>query len=473
MHRVSRAVSLLGDDELGDGALRLVLLVVIEVAVDEADVVGVLLDGARLAEVRELRALPLLAPGLDASIELTERDDRELQLLGERLQPSRDLADLLLARVDPVAPLHELEVVDDDEPHPAHELAGIVVLVVLRLQATHLGPKLEERERGAVVDPDRELREPSGRLRELAPVGGREVPGAQVPDVDPRLGAEHAVGELLARHFEREDRHSPPRLLPAVVRVVGRLVGRRHRHVDGDVEDEAGLPHAGACGDDREVPGVKPGGDAVVAGEAGGDAGDSPAARARLGERLEGRLDDLEQLLDARAPLDAGEVVDLLLGVVDELLGLAVVEVPLRGDPLARQDQLPDAPLLVDVPPVRRDVRHRRRGEQHLRDVRHPSYLREPLAIAQPRRDLHAVHRLPLLPELDAGLVDAPVRLRVEVLRLQELEHAVERRGIDHDGAEERLLRLEIVRRHAPLERGRNFHGLDPACPHLVHRSIP
>ena len=98
LHRVDRAVALLGDDELRDVPVRRFLVVVV-VAVDEADVVGVLLDGARLAEVRELRALALLAARLDGAVELRERDDREAQLLRQLLQPARDLADLLLARV--------------------------------------------------------------------------------------------------------------------------------------------------------------------------------------------------------------------------------------------------------------------------------------------------------------------------------------------------------------------------------------
>src|SRR5580698_2751375 len=105
LHRVGRAVSLLGDDELRYGALG-ALLVVVVVAVDEADVVGVLLDGARLAQVRELRPLALLAARLDRAIELAERDDRQTELLGELLETPRDLADLLLARLRVLAALH-------------------------------------------------------------------------------------------------------------------------------------------------------------------------------------------------------------------------------------------------------------------------------------------------------------------------------------------------------------------------------
>src|SRR5262249_52595139 len=58
-HLAGGAVALLGDDQLGDalrvGGLRVVVLV----AVDEDDHVGVLLDGARLAQIGELGALVL------------------------------------------------------------------------------------------------------------------------------------------------------------------------------------------------------------------------------------------------------------------------------------------------------------------------------------------------------------------------------------------------------------------------------
>jgi hypothetical protein len=99
------------------------------------------------------------------------------------------------------------------------------------------------------------------RLRQLAPVAGREARPRTLADVDPRLGADHAVGELLARHLEREDDDAVPRVLPALVRVARELSAARLRDVGGDVEDEARLAHAGARGDDREVPVVEAGGE--------------------------------------------------------------------------------------------------------------------------------------------------------------------------------------------------------------------
>src|SRR5258708_1226210 len=63
------SVALLGDDELGDAALVGVGLVVV-VAVNEDDVVRVLLDGAALTQVRQLWALVLGTPRFDGPVQL-------------------------------------------------------------------------------------------------------------------------------------------------------------------------------------------------------------------------------------------------------------------------------------------------------------------------------------------------------------------------------------------------------------------
>ena len=44
-------------------------------------------------------------------------------------------------------------------------------------------------------------------------------------------------------------------------------------------------------------------------------------------------------------------------------------------------------------------------------------------------------------------LVDAPIRLGVEVLGLEDLEHLVERVALEQDGREHRRLGVEVVRR--------------------------
>ena len=74
----------------------LVVGIVDLVAVDEGDHVGVLLDGAALAQVGELR--PVVAPPpLRLARELGEGDHRQVQLLGELLEAAADGGDLQVA----------------------------------------------------------------------------------------------------------------------------------------------------------------------------------------------------------------------------------------------------------------------------------------------------------------------------------------------------------------------------------------
>ena len=94
----------------GFGALKIILL-----AVHEHDNVGVLLDGARLAQVRELR--PLVLAVLDRARELGQRDDRHVQLLGQRLEAGGDLATPPArgCRSCRTVPVMQLQVVDDEQ----------------------------------------------------------------------------------------------------------------------------------------------------------------------------------------------------------------------------------------------------------------------------------------------------------------------------------------------------------------------
>ena len=83
-----RAVAVLGEDQLGAARILGVLVVVI-VAVEEADHVRVLLDRARLAQVREDRAL--VGALLRGAGELGDADDRDGELTGEDLESAAEL----------------------------------------------------------------------------------------------------------------------------------------------------------------------------------------------------------------------------------------------------------------------------------------------------------------------------------------------------------------------------------------------
>src|SRR5215510_3659977 len=79
-----RPVAVLREDDLRDAGRLGLLRVVVLVAVDEADEVGVLLDRARLAQVGEDRALVVAL--LDRTRELRQRDDRHVEVAREDLE---------------------------------------------------------------------------------------------------------------------------------------------------------------------------------------------------------------------------------------------------------------------------------------------------------------------------------------------------------------------------------------------------
>src|SRR5206468_359461 len=110
--RPRRTVTLLADDDLG-GALVARIGVVVLVAVDEEDHVGVLLDRARFAKVGHDRTL--VGALLERTVELRERDDGNVELLRKRLEAARDFRDLGGAILLVAWNLHQLQVIDHDE----------------------------------------------------------------------------------------------------------------------------------------------------------------------------------------------------------------------------------------------------------------------------------------------------------------------------------------------------------------------
>ena len=78
------AVALFADDDFGYAGFGGFFLVVVVVAVDEHDDVGVLFDGAGFAQVAHHGAF--VGALLDAAVELREGDDGALQFFGQGLE---------------------------------------------------------------------------------------------------------------------------------------------------------------------------------------------------------------------------------------------------------------------------------------------------------------------------------------------------------------------------------------------------
>ena len=205
--------------------LRLAVVRVHLLAEDEEHDVGVLLERAGLAQVGELR--PVIAARFRRAAELAQREDRHLQLFREDLERARNRRELLLAVLEPPAPLHQLQVVDDEH-----------VEAVLELQPPRLRAHLEDAERGRVVDEDLRVVQAPERVDQPRVVLLAEESAAEPVRVDARLRRDHAEEQLLLRHFQAEDADGLARLDAAMER---------------DVEHEARLPHRRPRGDDDEV----------------------------------------------------------------------------------------------------------------------------------------------------------------------------------------------------------------------------
>ena len=116
-HLIGGPVAVFGNVEQdgisGSSAVLVLGDVVVFAAPEEDNAVGVLLQAAGLAQVREQRAL-LSSPFLYIAAELAEGDDGGIELLGQLLEAAADAAHFLLPVAFGVA-AHELDVVDQNQ----------------------------------------------------------------------------------------------------------------------------------------------------------------------------------------------------------------------------------------------------------------------------------------------------------------------------------------------------------------------
>src|SRR6516162_756893 len=105
------AVALLGDDDV-DQPFLLVLVVKLG-AMQHHYGVRVLLNGAGFAQVAKPWLLFLAV--LQTAIDLSERDDRNLQLASKEFQSPGNPGNLFLAVLAPIIWIDELQIVDDDK----------------------------------------------------------------------------------------------------------------------------------------------------------------------------------------------------------------------------------------------------------------------------------------------------------------------------------------------------------------------
>ena len=219
--------------------------------------------------------------------------------------------------------------------------------------------------------------------------------------------------------------------------------------VRGDVQREGRLAHRRARGDEDEIGGLQAARQAVEVLEARRQARDAALRLVEHIDALERAHEDALDGLEAIRRLRARHGEDLLLSRIHDALDGLCVLVGGAGDFRRGVDEAAQLGLLLDDLRVVRDIGRRRHDVGDRRDERDAADLLELAVLAQLLGQRDEVDCLVVLGELQHRIVDTAVRLAVEVLRLQDFLCLDNRLFLDHHRAEDRLFRLNVLRRHA------------------------
>src|SRR5579872_3209926 len=271
-----RAVALLADYHLGlavherhvqlpffvFGRARAGLLVgeIILLAKHEHHDVRVLLDRTGFAKIGQLRALVVTV--FDLTRQLRQRDDRNVEFFGERLQTGGDFRDFLDAVVGaPRRALEELNVVDHQQ-----------VETSLPLQSPRACGQLGNRETTGFVNIERQRLELDRIIADLLEIVLGDPAAADCAGGNSGAFGDDTGGELLSRHFAGEE--SDNAAIDGFHRAVSLKFGAvRLRDVVGNVGRERGLAHARSARDDDQVGRLQAAHLGVEVAKPGGDAG--------------------------------------------------------------------------------------------------------------------------------------------------------------------------------------------------------
>src|SRR5687768_8910448 len=264
------------------------------------------------------------------------------------------------------------------------------------------------------------------------PVGGGQESGTHGLRVDLRLGAQHALDELLRRHLEAQHEHG---------------AAERDAHVLGDVEREGRLSHAWASGDDDEIRRLEARRLEIELLEAGGDAGDVLLPLVEPLDVLERVLEDFADGQRAALQPPLGETEDTLLGVVDERLHLVLGVEGLRDDLRRRLDELAEDRHVAHDRRVGAEVGGDRRLFHEEGDGGRTADELDLVGAAQLLAERERVDGRAAIEQREHRLVERAMRLRVEVRGAEHLDHARQRlAAFEQDGAERGALGIEVVR---------------------------
>ena len=189
--------------------------------------------------------------------------------------------------------------------------------------------------------------------------------------------------------------------------------------------------------------------------QAGGDAGElADAVVGRLGRDRGLGQRDAERLEAALGLAGAREVVELLLGDLD-LVQRGLVDVAAEGavdHALAEIDELAAQVEVVHRPAERRGIDHVHRRRRQPGEVGGAAGRLHVLVLLDVGLERDGAHDLAALDQPRQRIEQLAVQGIGEVLRPQELGDALVGGVVDQDRAQQRLLRLEIVRRLAQAD---------------------
>jgi hypothetical protein len=239
-----------------------------------------------------------------------------------------------------------------------------------------------------------------------------------------------------------------------VLHVPHHALGRVEREIGG----ERCLAHAGTAGKDDEVGMVEAAGLGVDRLEAGGDARQAAAGVERLFRHLHGKPGGLGKALHgAFGAAFLRDPVERRLGLLDLALGIDVLAgVEGLFDHLAADaDQRPEQRQLVDLAGEIARADDRRAAAGQLGEVGRPAQLLHLLVRLEqrPQGDRRGDHVA--VDELQDLLVDAGVERLEEMLGPQSELDVLGDPVVDHQRAEQRAFRLDVVRKSRAFGCGR------------------
>src|SRR5258708_5573442 len=293
LDHAGRPVAVLGDVELGD-AWSLIGFVVLWAKQKHYNVT-ILFDTSRFSQIAQDRALVWTLFG--SAAELRDGDHGDAQLASQSFEGARDRGDLLdTVVVATRATVHQLEVVDQDH-----------VDVVVHLGLSRLEQKGQLVHHRRVVDEDRRFAEWTQSIRHAIELGLGQQATMHSLRIDLCLLGQQALGELLFRHLEAEDRNRLLRLQCGVQR---------------DVKRQRGFSHRGTPRHDDQVRVLEPACHPVQIVESRRDPDDPLPALHLQGDPPHGRTQEVVELRELALVPVVSDTDHNRLPLVDRLLGV-------------------------------------------------------------------------------------------------------------------------------------------------------